>query len=154
MIDKQLIFVEQKGACKKDVMETVFNQLEELHYINNRTLFEKDIYDREAVMPTAIGFGVAIPHAKSSSVNKPFITFYQAVSPFKWNEDDEEASDLIFMIGVPEFKGTNNLHLKILSQISKQLTHSEFREKLRNSSKEEVYQLLHTIDQNIERNCL
>lgn len=154
MIDKELIFVGEKGATKQDVMNEVFKHLEELHYINDRELFEKDIYDREAVMPTAIGFGVAIPHAKSSSVNKPFIAFYRATAPFKWNEEDEEPSDLIFMIGVPEFNGSNNLHLKILSQISKQLTHTEFREELRNSSKEEIYRLLHTIDQNIERKCL
>ena len=57
--------------------------------------------------------------------------------------------DLIFLIAVPE-KNENNLHLRFLSEISKKLMDSSFRERLRNADNEhEVFVMLHEINEKV-----
>jgi fructose-specific phosphotransferase system IIA component len=90
--------------------------------------YKKAVLHRETEYSTAMGFGIAIPHGKTSAVKEPFLCFAK-VNSVDWNALDGKPVDLVFMIGVPEEGGTT--HLKILASISRKLMKQEFRDGLR-----------------------
>jgi len=82
--------------------------------------------------------GIAIPHAKSSGVNRPGVAFGRTTEPIDFGD---EKADLIFLIAAPE--GEHNLHVTVLSQLARRLVHERFRTALREAnSPEEVIELL------------
>lgn len=96
---------------------------------------------REEQHSTGVGNGVAIPHARTAGVTRPTLAFARLPKPgIKWAEG-EEATDLVFLIAVPE--GSGNQHLKILSKLARHLMKEEFRARLRDAStREEVIDLV------------
>ncbi|TXS62650.1 PTS mannose transporter subunit IIABC [Corynebacterium sp. LK14] len=96
---------------------------------------------REEQHSTGVGNGVAIPHARTAGVTRPTLAFARLPKPgIKWAEG-EEATDLVFLIAVPE--GSGNQHLKILSKLARRLMKEEFRARLRDTStREEVIDLV------------
>ena len=87
---------------------------------------------------TAMGMGIAIPHAKSSGVQTAGVAFGRPAAPLAYGEEE---ADLIFMIAAPE--GEHNLHVKVLQQLARRLMHESFREGLRGASTpEEVVDLM------------
>lgn len=83
---------------------------------------------REAHGTTAVGFGVAIPHGKSAGVARAAVAFGRANHDLQWESMDGEPVRMVFLIAAPE--GANDIHLKALSQLARQLMHEEFRERL------------------------
>lgn len=149
MIDRNLIFTNINFNNKKDVFNFSLRKLKDFEYINDEKIFLEEINRREAILPTSLGFGVAIPHGRSESVKSPFILFIKSEEPFYWNADDKEQTDLIFMIGIPDGEDAGNIHLRILSSISKKLMHEDFRDALRTGDADNVYKLMYEIDQTI-----
>ncbi len=108
------------------------------------------VKERESVMPTYIEYGVAIPHAKTEAVKEAFVVYEKLENGVVWGEDGELAHH-IFMIGVPK-EQFGNLHLKIIAELSKGLMKENFRNQLLNAENPEtVYQLLETIEKEIEK---
>lgn len=83
---------------------------------------------REQHSTTAVGFGVAIPHAKSSGVSRAAVAFGRTKAGLDWNSMDGEPVNMVFLIAAPE--GANDVHLKALAQLARMLMREEFRQKL------------------------
>lgn len=107
--------------------------------LGDRDTYVQAVYAREKETGgTAMGMGIAIPHAKSSGVQTAGVAFGRPKAPLAYG--DEEA-DLIFIIAAPE--GEHNLHVKVLQQLARRLMHESFREGLREAtSPEEVVDLM------------
>lgn len=150
MIDKELLFLDTSLANQNDVLITMIDKAKQLGYLKNEKEYLDVVLEREKIIPTSIGFKVAIPHGKTTAVNKPFVAFMKTKEEFEWNVSNGEFVDFIFMIGVPE-ENENNLHLKCLSLISKKLMQEEFRTALRTATDiEETFHLLNDINQKIQ----
>ena len=150
MFEKNLtIMTDRKFKDKNEVISYLAN-------LNNQNVivpsdYEKDVLERESVVSTYVGFGVAIPHAKSLSLKSPFVIYGKIEEGVKWDESDEKVNQ-VFMIGVPKSENgqekDSRLHLKILSELSKNLMRSSFRDELiQAKNEEEVYKLLKTIEE-------
>lgn len=84
---------------------------------------------REDTGSTAVGSGVAIPHARCAGVTAPVVVFARATSPgVDWDAPDSEPARLLFLIAVPE--GLGNEHLKILASLARALARGGLREEL------------------------
>ena len=83
---------------------------------------------RENHSTTAVGFGVAIPHAKSTGVARAAVAFGRAKGGLNWSSLDGEPVHMVFLIAAPE--GANDVHLKALAQLARMLMHEEVREAL------------------------
>lgn len=154
MIRKELIFIDSDVKNREETLDLLIRQADQLHLLKDKEQFKTDVKKREETMPTSIGFQVAIPHGKSSSVIDPFVAFLKAKEPFLWDERNDNLVDLIFLIGVPEEKA-GNLHLMVLSEISKKLIDDAFRDELRMAhSNEEAYQKLNEINEKVRVNNL
>ena len=107
--------------------------------LTDRDSYVQAVYAREKdTGGTAMGMGIAIPHAKSSGVRTAGVAFGRPSAPLAYGEEE---ADLIFMIAAPE--GEHNLHVKVLQQLARRLMHESFREGLREASTpEEVVDLM------------
>lgn len=82
---------------------------------NKKALFDA-IVEREKLGSTAIGNGVAIPHAKIEGVIKPILVFGRSPEGIDFNSLDGEKTYIFFML--ISSKIDVGSHLKILAKIS------------------------------------
>ena len=85
---------------------------------------------REEQGTTAIGEGIAVPHAKSDSVKTPGLAAITVKGGVDYDAPDGKPSDILFMIAAPM---DGDLHLEILSRLMVMLMEPEFCNALRNA---------------------
>ena len=83
---------------------------------------------REETMSTGIGFGVAIPHARSSAVSQLTLVGGVSPEPVPFDSIDGEPVRLFFLIVGPE--SSAGQHVKVLSRIARLVKHENLREQL------------------------
>ena len=66
--------------------------------LSNPAQFRQDLMEREAQSSTAIGSGIAVPHARSAAVLRPGLSVITAPGGVDWGAPDGSASNLIFLI--------------------------------------------------------
>ncbi len=98
--------------------------------LNDAEAYKQAIYTREAQGTTAIGEGIAVPHAKSDSVKTPGLSAITVANGVDYNAPDGKNSDILFMIAATM---DGDLHLEILSRLMVMLMEGEFCNSLRNA---------------------
>ena len=86
------------------------------------------VMERESVLSTGIGFGVAIPHARSGAVAELAMVAGVTPSPVPFDAIDGEPVRLFFLIVGPE--ASAGLHVKILSRIARLVRRESVRRQL------------------------
>lgn len=99
--------------------------------------YKQAVLKREEEGSTGIGEGIAIPHAKSSSVKNATLSAMVFPDGVDFDSLDGEKVKLLFMIAAPE--GKNEAHLEILSQLSEFLMQSDFVSNLINAKSEKEF---------------
>ena len=87
--------------------------------VTDRKKFEEDLKKREEQSTTAVGEGIAVPHAKSSAVKKAAIGAVLLKNGIDYGAEDGEKSRLFFVISAPQ--GGENVHLDALGKLSAML---------------------------------
>ena len=87
---------------------------------------------REKLGSTAIGGGVAIPHARLAGLASYVGLFARLETLVDFEAADGQWVDLVFVILTP--KKSNTEHLRILARVSRLFSNSDLREKLRDTS--------------------
>ena len=86
--------------------------------------YKRDILAREEQGSTAIGNGIAVPHAKSGAVRRPGLVAMTVPAGVDYSAPDAQPSTLFFMIAAPKDGG--DTHLEILSRMMVMLMDEEF----------------------------
>lgn len=86
------------------------------------------VRDRESVLSTGIGFGIAIPHAKTASVDSLSLVAGVSSRPIPFDAIDGEPVRLFFLLIGPE--SAAGLHVKALSRIARVVRRESVREAL------------------------
>jgi len=86
------------------------------------------VREREAVLSTGIGHGVAIPHGKSSAVGELRMAAGRSAVPVDFDALDGQPVSLFFLLVGPE--SAAGPHIKALSRISRLVRKDDVREKL------------------------
>lgn len=146
VITTDLILLDSELDNQEEVIQHIVETAEFVGYVEDADVLYEAVKKREAEVPTAIGYDIAIPHGKNETVLHPFIAFIRVKEAFQWTKENEEMVRLIFLIGVPQ-NSEGTMHLKFISQLSKRLLDDEFREKLLNENdKNKIYEQLSSID--------
>lgn len=104
---------------------------------------ESAVIEREKIVPTGLGFGVAIPHAKVKGMKAPAIGVAISRGGVDFNSADGLPAHLIFMILTPEDDLTSQV--EILSELSRMIKNHELCERMKNArSHTELLGLLRT----------
>jgi len=98
------------------------------------------IIEREKIVTTGIGMGVAIPHAKLQEYDDFFIAIGILNNGVDWSSLDNHPVRLVFLIGGPDDKQTE--YLQILSSLTLAVKDEERRKKILHAqSADEVVKL-------------
>ncbi|MDE7399082.1 MAG: fructose-specific PTS transporter subunit EIIC [Oscillospiraceae bacterium] len=119
------------NASPKDKAEAI-DMLVDLQ-VNGGCISDKDEYKngilaREEHGSTAVGEGIAIPHAKNKGVKAPSLAAMTVPNGVDYEALDDEPSNLLFMIAAPE--GGGDVHLDVLAKLMTILMDEDFRAKL------------------------
>ncbi len=129
-------------SSKKRALEIIADIM---HEASGKLIPERKIFDalveRERLGSTAIGSGVAIPHARITGLKEPIAVFIRIDNAISYDADDNQPVDLIFCLLVPE--KANSAYLNILAQLADGFRRSNFLKRLRSAStNEELYDIL------------
>lgn len=94
------------------------------------------VFEREHVMSTGVGKGLAIPHCKTKAIDDNYAAFAKLSTPLDYDSIDNEPVELIFLLVGPDSKHSH--HIKLLSRISRLMNSASFREKILSSTTKEV----------------
>lgn len=129
---------------RDEAIKQISERLASQGKIQDQKEYYHAILDREKIVSTGIGMGVAIPHAKLTTVEDFFIAVGVLHQGVQWNALDGGPVRLIFMIGGPDDKQT--AYLQILSSLTMAIKDEERRKKILTlNSPEAIIQLFQEV---------
>lgn len=90
------------------------------------------LLEREGLGPTAVGHGVALPHARINGIDGVCGLFVRLEKPLDFDAVDRQPVDLLFTLFAPESAGVE--HLKALALVSRTMRDASVCAKLRSNS--------------------
>ena len=124
--------VENKEQVINALISTLGSKIEE----EALTVVREGVLERERVMSTGVGKGLAIPHCKTKAVDQNYAAFAKLDRPLDFDSIDGDPVQIIFLLIGPEAKHSH--HIRLLSRISRLMNSSSFREKILKSETTEV----------------
>jgi fructose-specific phosphotransferase system IIA component len=104
------------------------DELAELLYragkLSSKEQFIQDVRRRESEVPTSVGRGVAIPHARSAAVLETAVAVGRAKG-LHWADDDEEPVRLVFLLAVPTINPSSD-YIGMLASLASALLEDGF----------------------------
>ncbi|MEM7508473.1 MAG: PTS IIA-like nitrogen regulatory protein PtsN [Pseudomonadota bacterium] len=128
LIGPDCVLPSVKSAGKKQLFQEICAKAREVHGLEHRRVVE-GLMEREKLGSTAMGNGIAIPHARIEDLDKIVGFFARLERPLDFEAADGLGVDLVFALLVPEGSGTD--HLRALAKVSRLLRDSETCAKLR-----------------------
>lgn len=132
-LSKKAIVTDIKSTKKEEVIKELLEALINAGEVEKRQRNKliDGLMTRESLGSTAIGQGIAIPHAKSESVNKLVAAFGLSKRGVDFDSLDGEPVYIFFLLLAPQ--DSAGPHLKALARISRLLKDKYFRDNLRAS---------------------
>jgi mannitol/fructose-specific phosphotransferase system IIA component (Ntr-type) len=142
-LDPRAVSLHLQSNTRDDVLRELVNLIPELQ---NRAPEQLSLWqalaDREKLHTTAVGEGLAFPHARNAMGNlikRPVIVVGRHNEGVAWGAADNKSVQLLFMLVAPSL--TEHLHL--LGQMSRILRNAKVREELmRATAPEQVIEIL------------
>lgn len=107
----------------------------------DRNAFVKSILDREAVLSTGIGLGIAVPHAKVSAVKDFVVAIGRSKAGIDWDSLDGKPVNIVVMIGANEKQTAE--YTRVLAEVVTRVKGEEVRKRLMSAAgAAEIFQIL------------
>ena len=136
LLKKDSILLNASPKTKSEAIDMLVDLQVKGGCIADREAYKKGILAREDKGSTAVGEGIAIPHAKSEAVKAPSLAAMTVPAGVDYEALDDEPSNLLFMIAAPN---DGDVHLEVLSRLMTILMDEDFREKLLNAKDKEEF---------------
>lgn len=122
---------------KKAAIDHLVDLMDKGGSLNDKEAYKQCVLAREEEGSTGIGEGIAIPHAKTDAVKTPGLASMIVRNGVEYESLDDEPAYLFFLIAAPS--GGANIHLEVLSRLSRMLMDDDFREHLLQAKTPEEY---------------
>ncbi len=119
-----------RATSKKRLLQDLADMAEQVYGLPAETVY-KMLMEREALGPTGVGRGVAIPHARFNGAEHVLGLFARLEKPVDFEAIDRQPVDLVFALFAPEAAGAD--HLKALARVSRTLRSETVCAKLRST---------------------
>lgn len=137
LLKKEGIALNMKPSSKEEAIDILVDLHEKAGNISNKEEYKKGIWEREKHSSTAVGDGIAIPHAKNKAVKRPALAAMTVPDGVDFDSMDGNPAMLFFMIAAPEEGGS--VHLEVLSKLSVLLMDEDFRKSLMSAKNTEEF---------------
>ena len=137
-LDEGAVSCELKANTKEGVIRELVGVLVKTGVVKEKDMpkFVQILLDREALGSTGIGQGVAIPHGKTSCINRLVGAVGVSRAGLNFDSLDGELVHIFFLLVAPE--DSAGPHLKALARISRLLKEKHFRDSLRAAKDEKI----------------
>ena len=135
------------ASSKKRVLHDLAQLAGNCYNMRTEVLLEA-LLEREKLGPTGVGHGVALPHARSTDVDRVCGAFILLESPVDFGSVDKLPVDVIFGLFAPENAGVD--HLKALAIVSRTLRDNSICAKLRANPDQQTLFTILTENQKIQ----
>ena len=135
------------ASAAKELLQQLIDQGHLMGVIPDSDHFYRAILEREKIVSTAVGMGVAIPHAKQAQLSRFFVIIGILPHPIDWQAGEEElltashlekpfkipscshpGVSLVFLIGGPDDRQTE--YLQLLSNLTRAIREEKIYKKL------------------------
>ncbi|MFO8029360.1 MAG: PTS sugar transporter subunit IIA [Cyclonatronaceae bacterium] len=132
LLDSENVIPDLAAGSKEEAINNLVDTLSSRMDKETLAAVRKAVMERENIMSTGVGKGLAIPHGKTRELAETFAAFGKLRKPVEYDSIDGEPVMILFLLVGPESQ--NSIHIKMLSRISRLLNSSSFREKLLQSN--------------------
>ncbi len=140
LLSTATISLNLRGLTKQEIIDELIDLLDRAHLLTDKLAARDAVIDRESKLSTGLGYGVAVPHGKTSGVEKLIGAFGIKREGIHFDAADGEFTKMFFMLVSPE---TNSgPHIKALAQIAKFMREERHRTQILNArSAEEMIKI-------------
>ncbi|HSL69296.1 MAG TPA: PTS sugar transporter subunit IIA [Longimicrobiales bacterium] len=117
-----------ESRTKDEVLRELVDVVADRNASDDRAEVLRAVREREAVLSTGIGNGVAIPHGKSPAVPDLRMAAGTAAQPVDFDALDGQPVKLVFLLVGPESEA--GPHIKALSRIARLIRNDDVRNRL------------------------
>jgi len=142
LLTSERVRVPLRAESKQDLLRELVGLLHESGAVADAQGVLASVLQREEVLSTGVGSGVAIPHGKSGSVPELVMAAGVTRGPVDFDSLDGEPVRLVFLLVGPETAAGQ--HVKALSRISRLMRRDGFRERLLEARSAEDFMALLT----------
>ena len=128
MLDEDSFLINFEATSKKQMLNELCKLASKKFNLDERTLLE-NLTKREKLGSTAVGNGIAIPHANISGISEPRVLVATLSEGLDFNAADDQPIDIVFLLLAPDNEGSE--HLQALALVSRLLRNNELTNKLR-----------------------
>ncbi|MFK7847491.1 MAG: PTS sugar transporter subunit IIA [Rhodothermales bacterium] len=134
------VHVQLPGENKEEVLGYLVDLLSGHASISDFDGVRAAVLNREKIMSTGVGKGLALPHAKTSSVEGIVAAFATTENPIAYDAIDDIPVRMLFLMVSAE--RAKSQHIKLLSRVSRLMNEDAFRDRLlKATAPEEVLQI-------------
>lgn len=140
LLKPEAVKVLTSASSKKRLMQDLGDLADSAYGLKTSDVLDA-LLAREALGPTGVGHGVALPHARLDGLESVVGAFVLLDKPIDFNSVDRQPVDIAFALFAPEDAGVE--HLKALAMVSRTLRDASICNKLRaNPSPATLYTIL------------
>jgi mannitol/fructose-specific phosphotransferase system IIA component (Ntr-type) len=133
--------VQLKARTKDAVLEEIVRAVQGSPDVKDMPGLLSAVREREALLSTGIGLGIAIPHARIASVTRFVVAVGRCTHGIEFGSIDGKPVSIVVLIAGPQ--DAQKPYLELLAQISRRLKLAEVRERITGgASADEVVRLL------------
>lgn len=130
LVPPQAVLPSVKASGAKQALQEIGRRAADVFGLDCRVVTD-GLLAREKLGSTAMGAGVAIPHARIAGLDRIVGLFARLDRPVDFEAADGQGVDLLFVLLAPEEAGAD--HLRALARVSRLLRSEQTRQKLRAS---------------------
>lgn len=124
LVHPEFVHLGVDADTKEQLMERLVDRLVDEGKVEDRGSMLRSLVERERVMSTGIGRGVAIPHAQSVGARTLTVSIARPSRPLDFGSVDHEPVRLVFLVTGPEERGG---FIRVLARISRLLCSSDLQ---------------------------
>lgn len=127
LLSKETVVIGLAAEDKATAIAAVIELLANHSAINDIEAVRAAVIEREELMSTGVGKGLALPHAKTRSVQASVAALAITKDPIEYDAVDGEPVRIIFLLVGP--LDAKSQHVRILSRISRLMNRADVRAK-------------------------
>ena len=126
--EEDLMTFDLQGQTKEDVITELVDLASQSNLVRDRDELLTAVLEREKLVTTGVGYGVAFPHAKTRALKGIVITFGRSEVGIDFEAMDKKPVHLFFLIAAPE--DAIGAHLNVMARLSYIMKSEKNRERL------------------------
>jgi fructose-specific phosphotransferase system IIA component len=143
--EEDLISFDLKGKTKEQIISELVDLTSRSKLVKDRQDLHKAVVEREKLVTTGVGYGVAFPHAKTKAVKGIVVAFGRSKVGVDFEAMDKKPVYLFYLIAAPE--DAIGAHLNVMARLSYIMKNDKIRERLMTiHSPKELLEILDSVE--------